>query len=396
MRPTPILFLSDSPSAKTGLARITRDLCGLLVRSPHFRVGTLGLGGNISRHLPWAQYTIDERLGAWGSGDLERIWTDFAGQERGIVMTIWDATRTHWLSRPQYCGDQQLLRFLNDEHFVLWGYFPIDATGPCDRLSSLAADSLLGYNRLLTYTQWADGVVRRTIGETEASRRGLTWIPHGLDFNQWVIRDREEAKRRFFPLVHEGDLLVGAVGTNQARKDWGLVAQVCSKLVADNPKIRAWWHIDMLERYWSVPALLADFGLTNHVTVTTQMTNDELCWAYNACDLTLGHGAGEGFGYALAESLACGTPVLHCDYGGGADWMRQAGWDVFLIPPKACRYDGLHNQVRPVQDHDTWAGIAKDIMDCDCDRERLRRSVEHLAWGKLWEGCWRRWFEGGL
>lgn len=403
MRPTPILFLSDAPTAPTGLARITRDLCGLLSRSPRFRVGSLGLGESYSRHLPWAQYTIDERRGAWGSGDIERVWRDFAGQEHGVVMTIWDATRTHWLARPQYSGDPQLQRFLSDGHFALWGYFPIDATGPHDRLSAIATDSLLGYNRVLAYTDWARGVVERSIGPEESQRRGLDWLPHGVDFDKWTLRDRDEAKRRFYPLLHEGDQLVGVVATNQARKDWGLAAQVMARLVGSHPNVRGWWHVDLLERYWSIPALLADFGLTRYVTVTTSMTQDELCWAYNACDLTLGIGAGEGFGYPLAESLACGTPVLHGEYGGGADWLRQAliegrdGVNRYLVPPKAYRFDGLHNCVRPIFDPELWASGAELILGQEWHTlEQLRASVAHLAWSNLWEGCWLKWFEEGL
>lgn len=400
MRQVPILLLSDNPALNTGLARITRDLASLLSRSPKFRVGTMGMVGLTSRHLPFAQYTFPQD-GAWGSQHLQSIWQDFAGRERGIVFTIWDATRTHWLAQPRYCGNAALQQFLSEGHFSLWGYFPIDATGPNDRLSGLATDSLLGYNRILTYTQWAEGIVRNSLGDEESRRRGLNWLPHGIDFNQWVIRDREEAKRRFYPLVHDGDQLVGVVGTNQPRKDWGLIADITRRMIHKNPRVRFWWHVDLLERHWSIPALLADFGLQQHVTVTTHMTNDDLCWAYNACDLVMLPSLGEGFGYPLAESLACGTPVLHGDYAGGADWLRQAGEYALLIEPKCFRYDGLHNQIRPVFDAQAWADRAYTLL-CIAesvqasDREHSRASVVHLSWANLWESCWLRWLEEGL
>lgn len=398
MRPTPILFLSDSPSLHTGLARITRDLASLLSRSPKFRVGTLGMGGDYSRHLPFAQYNFPQD-GQWGAQHLEQVWRDFAGQERGVVFTIWDSTRTFWLSQPRWCQDERLKRFLSEGHFALWGYFPIDATGPGDRLSALATESLLGYNRVLTYTDWARGVVERSLGQVEASRRRLDWLPHGLDLNLWQIRDKQEARRRFYPLLHEGDVLIGVVGTNQARKDWGLAAQCAQRLLAENPRVRFWWHIDVLERYWSVNALLADFGLSEHVLVTTQMTDAGLCWAYNACDLTWHPGLGEGFGYPIFESLACGTPSVHVDYAGGADVLRQCQADMLLVEAKQFRFDGLHNQVRPVVEPKDWLETTQVILDpkfIQWDREKLRASVAHLSWANLWEGCWRRWFEEGL
>lgn len=394
MKPIPFLFLSDAPSLQGGLSRITRDLASLLCGNPRFRVGVMGMGGTTSRHLPFAQYNFPQD-GSWGSLHLEKVWMDFAGLERGIILTIWDSTRTFWLSRPQWCQDQRLKSFLEDGHFNLWGYFPIDATGPQDRLSCLGAEALLGYNRVLCYTKWASEVVERSIGSAEAQKRGLDWIPHGIDFNVWQIRDRDEAKKRFYPLVHEGDPLVGVVMTNQARKDWGLTASICRGLLEQNPRMRFWFHTDLMERYWSINALLADFHLQSYVSVTTQMTNDDLCWAYNACDLVMLPSLGEGFGYPLAEALACGTPVLHGDYAGGACWLRQADHDFALVPPDALRIDGIHNQLRPVFDPQDWVAMATSLINNPQGREALRASICHLSWASLWS-VWERWFQEGL
>jgi glycosyltransferase involved in cell wall biosynthesis len=333
----------------TGLARITRDLCTILSRDPRFRVGSLGLGGTASRTLPWMQYVINEKAGMWGQGDLPRVWRDFAGQERGIVLTIWDMTRTFWLSRPEWSGSEELAAWLREGHFSKWGYVTMDATGPEDKLSQIGRDALLGYDRLLAYTKWSQGVIERSIGAPAAARRGLDWLPHGLDLDLWQIHDREEAKAGLFPFLHEGDRLVGAIGTNQARKDWGLVASVCQQLASRDSRVRFWWHSDLPERYWSIPALLYDFGLQDRVKVTYDLTSREMCWMYNACDLTLHPGLGEGFGYPIFESLACGTPVLHGDYAGGADVLRQCGYGgATLMTPSAWRLDGIHNQLRPV------------------------------------------------
>lgn len=394
MRPTPILFLSDNPTASTGLARITRNIAGQLSRSPKFRVGTLGMCGNTSRKLPFAQYTFPQD-GYWGMPHLQEAWQDFAGKEHGIVMTIWDVTRTIWLSRPEFCLDPELAKWLGQGHFDLWGYVTLDYTGPQDRLSGMATDSLMGYRRLLAYTQWGQGVIERSTGQPGAKARGLDWLPHGLDLRKWEIRDKAKARERFYPLVHEGDRLTGAIGTNQARKDWGLVASICQQLLSRDKRSRFWWHVDRPEHIWSINSLLQDFGLRDTTVVTQYMSGDELCWCYNACDLTLHPGLGEGFGYPIFESLACGTPVLHGDYAGGADVLRQCGHDAMLVTPEAWRLDGIHSQVRPVYDPTLWADTVETRLATEYDREVLRASVAHLGWDALWPS-WQRWFEEGL
>lgn len=398
MNQLPILLLSDSVDQHSGLARITRDLCTILSRNPRFRVGSLGRGGNPARSLPWTQYVIDERGGMWGEGDLPHVWRDFAGSRRGVVLTIWDLTRTLWLARPEYSGDESLAAWLREGHFDLWGYVTLDATGPQDKLSAQSTDCLLGYNRLLAYTKWGSGVIERTIGKDAAGKRGLDWLPHGLDLDLWRIEDREAAKAGLYPFLHEGEKLVGVVATNQQRKDWGLIASVCQQLAERDPRLRFWWHSDLPIRHWSIPALLYDFGLADRTKVTYSMTSRELCTMYNACDLTLHPGLGEGFGYPIFESLACGTPVLHGNYAGGADVLEQCQHLGMLVQPQSWRVDGIHNQIRPVFESSVWANQANMILsatDGSYDREPLRSSVAHLGWRSL-TASWERWFEGGL
>lgn len=400
-QPKPILILSDDPAHVGGLSRIARDIAGQLSRNPKFRVGTLGRGATTSRHLPWSQYAIRSITGNdWGQADLPSVWRDFAGKERGIVFTIYDPTRCLWLSRPDLIAEQwpQTAEFLQQGHFDLWGYITMDASGPQNRLSAMATDALLGYRRLLAYTKWSQGVIENSIGAGHAAARGLTWLPHGLDMSKWPLRDRAEAKVRLYPFLHEDQKLIGAIGTNQPRKDWGLVASICQQMAAQDRELRFWWHTDIQERHWSIPALLHDFGLQNVVQVTAELSQEELSWRYNACDLTLHPGLGEGFGYPIFESLASGTPVLHGDYAGGADVLRQCEWAAsMLVEPQAMRLEGIHCQVRPVFNPLDWVEKANRLLALQDEEtpEDYRVSVAHLSWNNLWP-LFEKWLEEGL
>ena len=392
--PIPILFLSDAPERPGGLSRITRDLATLTSRLPEFRVGTLGRGARGSRQLPFVQYGYDELTGQWGEHHLAGVWADFAGDERGIVFTIWDASRLHWFAQPAYLPSGELRTFLEAGHFERWGYFPIDSTGPGDKLTTQACSTLMGYDRVLTYTSWAEGLVKRSINDAAASQRQLTWLPHGLNLGTFKPQPRRQA-RAMFPSFHAHDKVLGVVATNQARKDWGLVAMT-TRLLRDRlgRSFRAWWHSDTPMRHWNLHALIADFGLGDCVALTTEpMPDDAMARGYAACDVTMHPGLGEGFGYPIAESLACGVPAVHGDYAGGAELLTsRKDW---LIEPFAQRLDTLHNCFRPVFTPMDWADAIERVLADRPAPEDCRAMVEHLDWALLW-AQWRKWLLAGL
>jgi glycosyltransferase involved in cell wall biosynthesis len=402
VRAIPILIISDGPDRQTGLSRICRDLAVLLARMPEYRVATLGLGALGSRQLPFQQYAIQQTSQLlWGSNCIEHVWGDFAGRERGVVFTIWDASRLTWFGLPRTLPDGDLKSFLSSHHFAKWGYFPIDGYGPGGRLSGMTRDTIAGFDRVLTYTKWAEGVVRGSLGDDASNCRALTWLPHGLNLDRWTIRSRDEARLRMSASWHQHDVIVGINMTNQPRKDWGLAAATCAGLREKVRNLRLWWHTDLVERHWSLPALVTDFGLSDITEITTSLSDDDLAWAYNACDLVMLPSLGEGFGYPVFEALACGTPVLTGDYAGCADVLSQCwqgdndGAHDFLIPPREYRLDTLYNVLRPVFAPEDWVAGAERIIAMLWERDALRASVAHLGWTNLY-AVWERWFKEGV
>lgn len=182
---TPILLISDCPSGASGLARITRDLATMLAAMPEFRVAVLGWQGIGSARLPFAVYHMQPQ--EFGELSLPIVWDEFAQGEPGIVMTIWDWTRMLWLARPEYTEDamREWLEDARRRKFKLWGYVPLDATGPMNRVTAMGRECLLGFDRLLAYSPFGVSVIRNTIGDVEAERRGLTWMPHAYDTKVW-------------------------------------------------------------------------------------------------------------------------------------------------------------------------------------------------------------------
>ena len=351
---------------------------------PEYRVASFGKGGNGSRTIPFPEYHMSPGPSTyWGERDIEKVWTDFSGGEYGAIFTIWDASRMLWFARPEYAGDDSLRGFLSAHHFERWGYFPVDSTGPQDRLTTMSREVLLGYDRVLAYTRWGRDLIERTMG----SARGLDWAPHGIDFNTFQPRDNKKARAFLSPMCHEGDFVVGIVATNQARKDWGLALTVCAMLRQKVKRLRIWIHTDLQERHWSIPALLNDYGLSDIVIQKGPMSDELMSYAYSACDVTLAPGLGEGFGYPIAESLACGTPVIHGNYGGG----KEITPEELRVDPVAYRLDTLHNCLRPVFRPEDWL-MAVEVSMGVGQPEQYRALIEHLDWTKLWPRVWQPMF----
>lgn len=360
----PLLFLGDSPSLRSGLGRIGRDLATLASSCPEFRVGFLGRGGLSSVQLPFWQADFDEVRG-WGNDQMLNLkWHEFAPAGRGIIFGIWDPLRLAWLSHgwlPKHPGAKG------------WLYAPIDSYGPLGRLPYAETQALQGFHRLLAYGEFGSQVL------SESLDRPIDWLPHGIDTSIFKPQDRQAA--RIAMGYSMKDRVVGMVATNQPRKDWGCACETLAML----PTWKGWFHIDSLDRHWDFRELINAFGLADRVkiTLTGQMKDTEMSYFYSACDVTMlcSH---EGFGYPIAESLACGTPVVHGSYGGG-NWGLPT---VTLVKPALLRLDPFGSRYVPVFESKVWAEAIEQTLDQI--REGCVASVEHLDWKRLWPR-WKRW-----
>lgn len=395
MKQIPLLVMGDNPTLSTGLARIGRDLAMRTAALPQFRLGYFGRGGLPSRYLPFPLYAFSEAE-QWGENLLESVWTDFAGNDRGIVFTIWDPTRLSWLALPHLLPDCSLRTFLLTKPFDLWGYFPVDSCGPSGGLSALASSVVAGYDRVRAYTKFGADVLGKSLG------RQVDWAPHGIDASIFTPQKRDAGRDLLSAgsfRVFSDDVLLGVVAINQPRKDWGLVAAVCAQLKNRYGKrFKAWWHTDVLERTgsWNMQALAADFGLGNSVlaTVGSAWKDKQMSLAYSACNLTLAPGM-EGFGFPIVESMACGVPVVTGDRHGGTELVTGDGGIV--VEAVGERMEGIHPAIRTVHDPQKWVEAAVNLIENPRDPQAVRERATYLDWNKtLWKGAWKRWMEAGV
>jgi glycosyltransferase involved in cell wall biosynthesis len=264
-----------------------------------------------------------------------------------------------------------------------WIYGAIDAEGPLGGLSHRIKETYKGFDRVLDYSAFSSKIT----GHSEH-------LPHGVDTTVFYPRDHKQAREAFamsgFAGLTKDSLLIGIVATNQARKNWQLGMETCKILLDRGHDVRLWAHVDILDRYWSIGNLIADYGMAGRVAVTNQrFTDEQMCWMYSACDVTLSI-APEGFGYSSGESLACGIPTICGSYGAQAEFVPPG----MQVDPIAYFYEGAYCSKRPVHSPIEWADAVEAWHHNRDDRSLL---PSHVDWngGTLWP-AWEKWFRGGL
>jgi glycosyltransferase involved in cell wall biosynthesis len=389
MKQTPILFISDNPTLHTGLARIGRDLASLTCTIPDFRVGYLGRGIGVSRRLPFIQYDYPES-GQWGESYIQSAWEDISNGDAGIIFTLDDLSRRHWFVRPEGLGDS-LATFLGSSRtFRRWAYTPLDATGPNGITLPIAqTDCLNRFDRVLTASEWGFRLA------LASGRADADWLPHGYDGGTFKLQPRSLCAAAAD--WDEKLVVVGCNMANQARKDFPAAFDAFTVLRNHyGNRFKAWLNTDELIRHWNMYALAADYGLGDCLEATTGLSDQQLALRYGACACTILPSAGEGFGYPIVESSACGTPCIVTDYAAGQELVAED----CRVEPITYRVDTQHNVRRAVLAGRQFANkaipqIEKKLADWDHTTECMWESTKHLDWTNL-KHLWVRWLVGGL
>lgn len=430
------LIVGDAPNTHSGLARIAKDISSLLVGDGH-QVTFLGLGWQWG----WEPATdpgypvFAIRDGAeFGQRDvLEHVYRLTSEHEHksigdnAAVLDPTDSLILFFIWDPSRCAsaidairtEQKRGQFANVK---IWGYYAVDAEGPGQEgsFTGPAALAVINTDRILAYTEFGASVLDATWGRTEVKnkrpKKASEHLPHGLsapfvgDVTEYDTNDYVKDKEiRRWALQHRGRIL-GAVATNQPRKDLPLLFEAAA-LARDAKLIDALWlHTDQLFGHYSIPLFCEAFGWIGGdnllITVPDQdpgagdqrvfnskwklNADEELASMYQACRVTMAPGLGEGWGYPIVESLALGVPCVGVAYAGGSD-LIPVYWKIDV---DSWRWDGKYCLKRPVMTaRDTLAALTGA---CQAVEGFARSLGQKWAWSKIWPELWRPWIEAGL
>jgi len=386
--PTPLMLVGDGPQEPTGLGHIARDI-GMLIWANLPDVELVQVGGSVPplwrawEHVPMGPV---ERGDDWGAAYIQALWRDRFGDRPGVLFLVWD---------PARCYAYTAL----DLPVQKWMYTAIDSHNRHDGLSGPPAAAVAAFDRVLAYTRWGSRVLRTARDEA------VPYLPHGLHLRSYAWEDDDEAEgmqawttARLGPHIGQATL-IGCVATNQARKDLALFCETLALLKKRGLNIYGWLHTDQITGAWSIDQLAQDNDLRHSLTVTLG-TFSERCLAalYRRCDVTIAPGLGEGFGYPIVESLAAGTPVIHGDFGGGAELVPKQEWRV---PVRETRRESIYALTRPVYRVEDVANAVERVLTWreavgwDVCHAYCRGAVAHLDWEALGPR-WVTWIKEGL
>lgn len=392
-KPIPILILSDAPDGVTGLSRICHDVAWMISTMPEFRLGVMGRQGFGRSYFPWTSYQFSP-MEQWGENRIMEAWADLSQGQRGIVMTIWDATRLLWLADPVGMPEA-LQQWLASGAVERWGLFMQDSEGvQPGKLPFTAAHVMSKFDRVMLASKWAYGVTKNTLPE----HPDLDWLPHPLKTDRFCPQDRMASRSHWG--IDEKEILIGCVMANQARKYWPVIFEAMASMrptTAGLPKI--WCKVDKINPepgwgYWQLEALAYEYGLGSRVILDVNKLSDrDMALRYSACDATVLISGGEGFAYPLAESLGCGVPCVTGQYSASGDLASHA------VAPIGFRIETQHNA--------KWAAYEAQhvarALETATDQVRSggweqswgQEQVAHLNGSKIGR-LYQRWFRKGL
>jgi glycosyltransferase involved in cell wall biosynthesis len=207
--------------------------------------------------------------------------------------------------------------------------------------------------------------VREEVREFFGHNATTLW--HPLDVERFKPRDAADA-RRALALPEERPIGL-FVGSTHPMKGFPMVR----KLIHALPEV-----------YWILALrgdLPSDLPVQPNLKVLQNFPHDQLSSLYNAASFSLCPSLYEPFGYVVAESLSCGTPVIASPGGASRLFLKDQPFSQFLIEDPN-DFSSFKNAVRKV--------LAKPEYHRRAVIEQIRPRIEELMAPDNW---WRRFSE---
>jgi len=310
--------------------------------------------------------------------DIAGMVADHCGAE--IVVSLLDV----WPLHPDGYGG-------TGRPWLAW--FPVDQEpaqrGLIRRLGRAAA--------ALSFSQWGADRLR-----AEAPDLPIGVIPPGVDTE--VFRPDQDLRRHVRQALPEGAFLVGMVGTNLKHDRKALAANVAGWALFARE------HPDAHLMLWTSPNggvtlrtfLASQFPdvagrvyIADQAEVMFGATAREMAGLYNGFDVLLHASAAEGYGFAIVEALACGTPVIGAANTSMLELIpERAGWLVGAadLKPEWSHLDGWWHRPTPEGVARALQQAWEDIRAIGGERPYLR-DCQGLAQAYRWEMVGEMWAE---
>jgi glycosyltransferase involved in cell wall biosynthesis len=265
--------------------------------------------------LRWRQgrlvFENSRAVGAWAAEQIARIRPDccyvftqvglesLKWAERGSIPTLLDNPNGHIRN----------FRRVYDEESARWCAAPFHGH-PTDAMVARVEYEYLLAGRIRVSSEW--------------SKRSM--LSHGLTGKEIGVFDQPVDLSRYtpnsFPQRAEGRLRVCYVGSLDLRKGFVYLLRAMKMLGAPGIELE-------IVGATSDPSSRKLFERES-VGLNLRCAPGDPLPAYQRAELFVSPTLEDGFGFAVAEAMSCGLPVIVTDCCGAADWVRagESGWVV--------------------------------------------------------------------
>lgn len=320
-----VLWLGDA-GCHTGFGTVTHAIGERLVAEYGHDVHVLAVN--------WRGDHWDTRMKMYLP--TQRVPQDIYGQSRFVEMLANVEPDVVVMLNDPFVVAKFLFRNNWDTEKVLLQYRPILAYMPVD-----------GHNQPVSWS-----VVKNVTQPVLMSEFGRTWAPeapvvfHGVDTDHYrpvsperpyvssggkTVTSKREAKEA---LGYDPDgFLVLRVDRNSRRKDYASTWKALVPLMKKYDDIQVHFHckasgddgVELPQLFSREPEISDRFFTPGNHDTHLGWTRDDLAILYNAADVFVSTSWGEGFGLTLAESVACGTPVVAQDVSSITEVVGPGG-----------------------------------------------------------------------
>lgn len=327
MSKTKLIFHSNGPHAATGYANQCSLICPKLVEAGYdVKISSFyGIEGNVVdfQGIP----VLPSVGGTFGMESLPHHVERFFGDPKGgLVVTLADV----WVFDAEACRQWNT---------VCWT--PVDHEPVQPRVARFFRHS------------HAVPVAMSRPGQFALQEFDPLYVPHAIDTKQLLPLGRELARKRLG--IPQDAFLIGMVAANKgnpSRKSFVPVLEAFAEVRARHENAILYLHTDIVGEWTGgvpLPQVMealdlpeasikfADQYRIRYEPVPTRL----MALLYSAMDVLANPSTGEGFGIPILEALACGTPVVGCDFtamretvgvgwrvGGWRHWTPQGSWQL--------------------------------------------------------------------
>jgi glycosyltransferase involved in cell wall biosynthesis len=353
-----VLLITDSLSLNTGYANTAKKIVEALLES---KCDVRQLAWGVTEepeNMPIRIYPTSPN-DFFGKTMFKDVVEDFLPQ---VVLSFGDLHNVSWInSYPN--------------RFFKWiGYFPVDS----EHLTVSQKHIINQMDVPIVYSKTALNLV---VGECK--REDAKIIYHGIESEKFKPLNKDELKRKY---RMSGKFIVGAVGRNNARKNYPALMESFAEFAKDKPDAMLYLHTKPIDAGHNLYEYIMKYKLSNKVYFTQDMDGlvgldeEQLVELYNIFDVYVSTTTGEGFGLTQLEAQSCGIPTLITDYSACKEFVPKDN----RIKVKATYHESFWDVERSIIDNeDLVAKLNKFYYNkhiLPVIGERARSFVEGLDW----------------